>query len=280
MDQGLPTDLIRLTGKVLAAAILIVVVYLLLAYGTYSLFTSQIPSGNDFYPRWRGTRALIMERRDPYSDEFTLEIQQGMYRRPAREDEDQVAFAYPLYVAVVILPFSFFPYPQAQVPCISFLVLPTLVAVTIILRAFDWSPPPVGRLVLALWATQPESDLLTGLIQRRDRIPVGFFPAIAVFVLLSLVLLPTWILSFISELSRYQTYAITCRAGESPLGAIVDCLLPSHFSAWATLLLSIALGALSRPPMDPVLQRPCRYRARPSPEHHRDLSCSCTGQQH
>lgn len=181
-----------------------------------------------------------MERRDPYSDEVTLEIQQGMYGRLARENEDQAAFAYPLYVAVVILPFSFFPYPQAQVPCFSFLVLPTLAVVTIILQAFDWRPAPVGRLVLALWATQRERDLLTGLIRRRYRTPVGFFPAMAVLVLLSLVLLRTWILSLISELSRYQAYAITCRTGESPPGGIVDCLLPSRFSAWATLLLSIA----------------------------------------
>ena len=62
--------------------------YLLLAYGAYSLFTSQIPSGNDFYPRWRGTRALLLEGKDPYSEEVTLEIQRGMYGRPAREDED------------------------------------------------------------------------------------------------------------------------------------------------------------------------------------------------
>ena len=151
MDQVFPTDLIRLTGKVLAAAILVVAVYLLLAYGTYSLFTSQIPSGNDFYPRWRGTRALIREGRDPYSDEMTLEIQQGMYGRPAREDEDQVAFAYPLYVALLVLPFSFFPYPQAQALWMSFLVLLTVAAMMIMLRTIDWRPSPVGLFSLSVW---------------------------------------------------------------------------------------------------------------------------------
>ena len=151
MTQGLPADLTRHTGRALAAAILIAVVFLLLAYGAYSAFTSQIPSGNDFYPRWRGTRALIREGRDPYSDEVTLEIQQGMYGRAAREDEDQVAFAYPLYVALLVLPFSFFPYPQAQALWMSFLVLLTLAAVMIVLRTIDWRPSPVGLVAISIW---------------------------------------------------------------------------------------------------------------------------------
>jgi len=86
---------------------LVIGVYLLLAYGAYSLFTSQIPSGNDFYSRWRGTRALLLEGKDPYSEEVTLKIQRGMYGRPARGDEDRVAFAYPLYVSLYILPLAF-----------------------------------------------------------------------------------------------------------------------------------------------------------------------------
>jgi len=151
MTWGFSSSPIGNRGRAVCAAILVVVVYLLLAYGTYSLFTSQVPSGNDFYPRWRGTRALIREGRDPYSDETTLEIQQGMYGRPAREDEDQVAFAYPLYVALLVLPFSFFPYPQAQALWMSFLVLLTLAAVMIILRTLDWRPSPTGLVAISVW---------------------------------------------------------------------------------------------------------------------------------
>ncbi len=130
---------------------LIVIVYVLLAYAAYSAYTSQIPSGNDFYPRWRGTRSLILEGRDPYSDEITLEIQQGMYGRPAREDEDQVAFAYPLYVSLFLLPFSFFPYPQAQALWMSTLVVLTLTAMVIIVRTLDWRLSLAGLVGLSLW---------------------------------------------------------------------------------------------------------------------------------
>lgn len=138
-------------ARVLLPTILLLATYLFLAYGAYSLFTSQIPSGNDFYPRWRGTRALLLEGKDPYSKEVTLEIQKGVYGRPARGDEDQVAFAYPLYVSLFILPLAFLPYPQAQALWLSGLVFLTLATVIMILRTFDWKPSPGGLLALSLW---------------------------------------------------------------------------------------------------------------------------------
>jgi hypothetical protein len=130
----------------------IVLVYCLLAYGTYVTFTTRIPGGNDFYPRWRGTRALVLEGRDPYSEEVTLEIQEAMYGRPAREDEDQVAFAYPLYVSLLILPFSLLPYPVAQAFWFSTLVLAALASLILMLRAVDWVPSPLQLTGLALWS--------------------------------------------------------------------------------------------------------------------------------
>jgi len=45
--------------------LLLVILFLLQSYLIYSLFTSKVPSGNDFYPRWKGTRALLMEGRAP-----------------------------------------------------------------------------------------------------------------------------------------------------------------------------------------------------------------------
>ena len=130
---------------------LVLIVYLLLAYGAYSVFTSHIPSGNDFYPRWKGTRALLLEAKDPYSDEVTLEIQQGMYGRPAREDEDQVAFAYPLYVTLFIFPFAFFSYAQAQALWLSALVVLAVGAALLALQITDWKPSPVGLIAVSVW---------------------------------------------------------------------------------------------------------------------------------
>jgi hypothetical protein len=145
-------DFVMQSGRTAGIAALIMAVYLLLAYGTYVTFTTRIPGGNDFYPRWRGTRALILEGRDPYSEEVTLEIQKAMYGRPARENEDQVAFAYPLYVSLLVLPFSLLPYPVAQAFWLSTLVLATLASLILILRTVSWIPSPLQLTGLALWS--------------------------------------------------------------------------------------------------------------------------------
>ncbi len=71
---------------------------------TRQVFTSRYPGANDFYPRWAGGCRLLWEGEDPYSEEITREIQLGVYGRPAVEGEDQVAFAYPLYVLAVTWP--------------------------------------------------------------------------------------------------------------------------------------------------------------------------------
>jgi hypothetical protein len=272
----------------------IVIVYLLLAYGAYSVFTSQIPSGNDFYPRWRGTRSLILEGKDPYSDEVTLEIQQGMYGRPAREDEDQVAFAYPLYVSLLVLPFSFFPYPQAQALWMSTLILLTLTAVVIMVQTLDWklslaglvtlslwcvffyptarsillgqfSLVVVALLTLALWAMQrghpvlagfclalstvkPQMVflvipflLLTALRWKNHRLVAAFLAPMTALLLVSFLVLPTWLRSFIAGLSRYQAYTSIYREGKSPLGVLISYLLPSEATSWVTVLICLAL---------------------------------------
>lgn len=152
MSDRVVPDSLRGKGGPVAVICAIVVVYCLLAYGTYVTFTTRIPGGNDFYPRWRGTRALILEGRDPYSQEVTVEIQKAMYGRPAREDEDQVAFAYPLHVSLLILPFSLLSYPMAQAFWFSTLVLAMLAALVLVLRTLDWVPSPLQLIGLALWS--------------------------------------------------------------------------------------------------------------------------------
>ena len=295
MGQGFLKNLLSERARAIWATAFLFIVYLLLAYGAYSVFTSQIPSGNDFYPSWRGTRALLLEGKDPYSEEVTLEIQKGIYGRPARGDEDQVAFAYPLYVSLFILPLALFPYPQAQALWLSGLVFLTLATVIMILRTLHWKPSPGGLLALslwclllyptarsivlgqftilvlalvalALWAMQRGWDflagcslalatikpqmvfllipflLLWGLRWRRRRIPAGFLAVMGVLLLLPSFLLPTWILSFITGLNRYQAYTSTYTGGRSPLRILFDLLLPSSLSLEATLLISLLLG--------------------------------------
>lgn len=82
---------------------------------------SQRPIGNnsDLYPRWYGARAALLNRRSPYSDEVTREIQIGFYGRPLdpRKPGDpaaQEAFVYPLYVVFLLAPTLHLPFSTVQ----------------------------------------------------------------------------------------------------------------------------------------------------------------------
>jgi hypothetical protein len=105
------------------------------------------PRGNlsDLYPRWLGTRELLLHHRDPYSVEVTREIQTGYYGRPLdpdRTDEpkDQQGFAYPLHVVFLLAPTVSLPFPVVQAGFRWLLVVLTLVSIFLWLRVLRWQP--------------------------------------------------------------------------------------------------------------------------------------------
>lgn len=71
-------------------------------------YARQNPGGNDFLPRWLGTRLYIMEGQSPYSQATTQAIQEQIYGRPGGPGEDQYSFVYPFYSFIVFLPFAIF----------------------------------------------------------------------------------------------------------------------------------------------------------------------------
>lgn len=96
--------------------------YAALAFGIYNGLTRQQQGANDFYSRWVGARALILRGENPYAAQTTRAIQMGMYGRLAQPDEDQVAFAYPLYAALIAAPLAFLPYSLAQALWMALLI--------------------------------------------------------------------------------------------------------------------------------------------------------------
>lgn len=93
---------------------------ILIPSNTHVAQSKKIPIGNnsDLYPRWLGTRELLLHHRDPYSAEVTREIQIGFYGRPIdplnpRDSPFRESFVYPLYVAFLIAPTAALPFPLA-----------------------------------------------------------------------------------------------------------------------------------------------------------------------
>ena len=92
-----------------ASAMWFYVNQILVPYQRADATAHQRPRGNlsDLYPRWYGSRELLLHHRNPYSPEVTSEIQVGYYGRPldpsrAADPRDQQGFAYPVYVAFLL----------------------------------------------------------------------------------------------------------------------------------------------------------------------------------
>jgi len=137
------------------AAIVIALLALFVALdacGIYVAFTSRYPGANDFYPRWRGARAFWLEGLNPYSDEVTLLIQEGIYGRPARPDEDPGSFVYPFYTVFLIAPLTVLPYAWAEALWLALLQVALLASVLLTLRFLRWSLPSWLLALTAVWS--------------------------------------------------------------------------------------------------------------------------------
>lgn len=90
--------------RTILAGVILSVLLGLSAVALRQAFTSRVPGGNDLYPRWAAGCDWLRTGRDPYSQETTRRIQHGIYGRLATPDEDQVAFAYPIYTVLLTWP--------------------------------------------------------------------------------------------------------------------------------------------------------------------------------
>jgi hypothetical protein len=273
------------------AILLFIVLYFALAYGIYTSLTLHVLGANDFFSRWEGARALFLRGENPYSDSVTQQIQLGMYGRLASPDEDQVAFAYPLYAAFVAAPIVNLPYAQAQALWMAWLIvaviggafaLMTLNRISI--RAAATAGMFLGVLVfypatrgifngqfalvsflclgVAFWAIEQKADILAGLLlafatvkpqtsiflvplvvgwairQRRLGIVFGAIGSLTVLVVISFMLVPTWLIDFVMAMQKYTEYE---HVGP-PIQTLSEWLVPN---AWfpVTLLIGLILIA-------------------------------------
>lgn len=136
--------------EIIVFAAAIVVLYFGLAYAVYTGVSSTTPGANDFYSRWVGARALFLRGENPYSASVTREIQLGMYGRLAREDEDQVAFAYPLYASFLAFPLVGLAFAQAQALWMAFLIVAVIVGSIAIAKTCHVGNRPLWLLSLVV----------------------------------------------------------------------------------------------------------------------------------
>lgn len=119
----------------------------------------DIPRGNlsDLYPRWLGSRELLLHGRDPYSAEITQEIQAGYYGRPLdptrpADPQDEERFAYPMYVAFLLAPTVKLPFPAVQAAFSVLLTALTVLIIPVWARLFNCHWPRTTTAVLVVLA--------------------------------------------------------------------------------------------------------------------------------
>lgn len=117
----------------------------LIPYQLSDALVKAKPRGNlsDLYPRWLGARELFLHKRDPYGADITREIQIGYYGRPLdparpNDPKDQQAFAYPLYVVLMLAPTAGLPFETVQRASFWLFVVLTAVSVVMWLQALGW----------------------------------------------------------------------------------------------------------------------------------------------
>lgn len=208
-------------GLALAAAYL--VVFAGQAAVTRFVFTLAHPGGNDFYPRWAGGCAWLLDGENPYAASTTLAIQEGIYGRPALPDEDQAAFAYPIYVTVFTWPLCFTKdFPLVQAIWMTILTHLLIAAAVLARRLSRWLPPahlwpwvlpwavlvyPNARAVLLGQLAVVVAVLLLGCLEalrlRKDG-PAGVLLALATIKPQMVFLFVPWILLWSAAQRRWK----------------------------------------------------------------------------
>ena len=135
-------------GAILFLSILIIVG---LTWVNYR-YTAQNQAMNNFFPRWAGTRLLMMKGWSPYSQQTTDEIQQMAYGRLAQSGEDRGYFVYPLYSSLIYAPFSLTDdFALANALWMTILELSIIAIFVISVSLSQWRPSPVLLIFLFIF---------------------------------------------------------------------------------------------------------------------------------
>lgn len=104
--------------------------------------------GNDFYPRWAGGRALLVEGRNPYSEEVTRDIISVM--DPEDRGLNSFSFAYPLHAIFVFLPLAYLSYDWAIASWMVIVQWAAIATLAVLLQYHHWRPSPLILVALIL----------------------------------------------------------------------------------------------------------------------------------
>ena len=140
----------------------------------------------DLYPRWVGTRELLLHHRNPYSPEVSHEIQMGFYGRaieqsydkPRFEIIDEQRFVYPLYVVFLLAPSVHWDFAQLQAWAPMLFGGVTAISLWLWMKVLDWRPPILSAVAMSMLVLS-SPQIAQGLRLRQLGLFVAFLIAFA-----------------------------------------------------------------------------------------------------
>jgi len=141
---------------------------------------------DDLYPRWVGTRELLLHGLNPYGAEVSHEIQIGFYGhaieqsydKPPSEIIDEQRFAYPVYVVFLLAPTIHTDFAKLQAWAPVVLAALTALSVWLWFGVLRWKPPPVIVLALIIFILS-SPQVAQGLRLRQIGLLAAFLLALA-----------------------------------------------------------------------------------------------------
>ena len=136
----------------------------------------------DLYPRWVGTRELLLNGRNPYGPEVSHEIQMAFYghiitqdyRDTSRKIVDEQRFAYPVYVIFLMAPTIYIDFAEVQRWAPLVLALFAALSVPLCLDFLGWQLRSEAIAAITLF-TISCPQILQGMRHQQLSIVVGLF---------------------------------------------------------------------------------------------------------
>jgi len=139
----------------------------------------------DLYPRWVGTRELLLHGRNPYSLEVSHEIQMAFYGHaidqaygPGMKVIDEQRFVYPVYVVFLVAPAIYLQLSQVQILAAILFGVLTAISVILWIKILCWRPPKALVLAIVLFVLS-SPQIVQGLRLRQLGLVVAFLIALS-----------------------------------------------------------------------------------------------------
>jgi Glycosyltransferase family 87 len=144
----------------------------------------------DLYPRWVGTRELLLHGRNPYSPEVSHEIQLAFYGhvidqeygQPGVEIIDEQRFVYPVYVVFLLAPTVYLSFSQAQMCALILFAVLTGISVLLWQDLLRWRPDKILTAAIVLFVLS-SPQIVQGLRLGQLGLVVAFLLALSAWCL-------------------------------------------------------------------------------------------------